>query len=115
NPFGNRQRTSPRSGITKAEAVYRFACILKSYRIETLADANSKAMNPRIREKITDIPGQASGLSFDYFLMLAGHTNVIKADRMICRFVASAVGRQSVSQAYARELLFAVLDSLRKQ
>src|SRR5690348_7810184 len=36
--FHNRQRTSPRGGILKAEAVFRFAKVLKQFGIEKYAD-----------------------------------------------------------------------------
>lgn len=102
--FRNRQRTSPRSGITKAEAVYRFAIALKSHEIETLKDVKKKGKQPALRAAITRIPGQNSGLSYNYFLMLAGDVDVVKADRMVRRFVDTALGR-SVSQDGAQELV----------
>src|SRR5205823_5748989 len=85
--FNNKQRTSPRSGITKAEAVYRFANVLKSHGIETLKDVKKKGKYPAVRAAITGIPGQGSGISYDYFLMLSGDVEVVKADRMLRRFV----------------------------
>ncbi|MGW0436770.1 hypothetical protein ACWDV4_30030 [Micromonospora sp. NPDC003197] len=37
------------------------------------------------------VPGQGSGLSWNYLLMLIGCPGV-RADRMDCRFVAAALG-----------------------
>jgi len=40
NVFDNRQRTSTRSGILKAEAVYRFSEVLQRFGIETFAECS---------------------------------------------------------------------------
>ena len=42
--------------------------------------------NELLEKKIKEIPGQKSGLSFKYFLMLVGNENLIKPDRMIIRY-----------------------------
>ncbi len=39
-----------------------------------------------IGRDIREITGQKSGISYDYFLMLAGNDNLIKPDRMINRY-----------------------------
>lgn len=93
--FRNRQRTSSRSGILKAEAVYRFAKALQSSGVETVAHAleATAADLERARDAVSAIRGQASGISFRYFLMLVGRTEIVKPDRMLIRFVAAALGR----------------------
>ena len=45
-----------------------------------------------MRAEVQQIPGQRSGISFTYFLMLAGSDDRVKPDRMIRRFVARASG-----------------------
>jgi hypothetical protein len=88
----NRQRTSSRSGILKAEAVLLEARHLREERIassEDLLRADPGKLDA-IRARWVSVPGQGSGLSLDYFLMLSGLPGV-KADRMIRRFVASAL------------------------
>ena len=57
------------------------------------------------------IPGQSSGLSWRYFLMLAGREDLVKPDRMIFRFLERVLGRpvgadeaQAMLTAAAREL-----------
>jgi hypothetical protein len=105
NPFDNRQRTSSRSGITKAEAVYRFALALHEFGIETLSNALSRGNDTALEQRIKSIPGQASGLSFSYFLILAGHRNFVKADRMVRRFVSAGIGRPRVSEDHAKWLI----------
>lgn len=104
----NRQRTSSRNGILKADAVNRVAQVLIDAGIATpqdLAQASPDQL-AEVRKCWTTIPGQGSGLSWDYFLMLAGRQGV-KADRMVRRFVADALGlaEPDVSQREAHSLI----------
>src|SRR5580698_3471081 len=71
--FRNRQRTSTRSGILKVEATYRFAKALQQFGIETFADVLKSGLRHDLQRAIKSIPGQGSGLSYAYFLMLAGN------------------------------------------
>ncbi len=112
--FGNRQRTSARSGILKAEAVNRFADVLRRHGVDRLGDTEDPARNAMIEREIRTIPGQASGISFGYFLMLAGSDNYVKADRMICRFVGSALGLGAAARpSDSARLLIAAAAMLR--
>ena len=108
--FQNRQRTSTRSGILKAEAVFRFATELQRARIEVLADA-AKIDTERLSEAIARIPGQSSLISFKYFLMLAGHQGLVKPDRMVIRFVETTLKRKSTA-VEAERLLLSALQAL---
>ncbi len=92
--FGNRQRTSSRSGILKAEAVRRFASALFAEGIDDFGDLSMERLAPAERT-VRQIPGQRSGISFDYFRMLAGDDQLIKPDRMVQRYVARAIGGSS--------------------
>jgi hypothetical protein len=96
NVFRNRQRTSTTSGILKAEAVFRFSTTLQRFGIETFEDTLKSGLREDLRWTIKGIPGQTSGLSFNYFLILAGNTDAVKADRMVTRFVAHAFGVRNV-------------------
>lgn len=112
--FGNRQRTSARSGILKAEAVTRFAEVLRRHGVERFGDTEDAGRNALIERDIRVIPGQGSGISFEYFLMLAGSDSYVKADRMICRFIGSVLGSGAVvTPAQARPLLIATAKALR--
>ena len=115
--FKNRRRTSSRNGILKAEAIYRFATILSINGIQTINDIRiaSNATIDAIESQIRTIPGQGSGISFSYFLMLSGDDNHMKIDRWLLRFVGDALGVASysnVTQAYAD--LLVVCDELKK-
>jgi len=97
----NRMRTATRNGFLKAEAVDHAAARLDELGIATAADlrhvvrrGSAEALE-RLERGWRSVPGQASGISFKYLLMLAGIEDV-KPDRMICRFVASAAGLDAV-------------------
>ncbi len=88
--YQNRQRTSPRNSILKAEAVYRFAKTLAQFGAETLPDLPRIQGFPDFETEIKTIPGQRSGISLQAFYMLAGDENTIKPDRMVARFIEQA-------------------------
>ncbi|MEI4270876.1 hypothetical protein TEK04_03985 [Klenkia sp. LSe6-5] len=89
----NRSRTSTRSGILKADAVIRCARALVAAGIESAADLRSAPHAKRAAAETgwREVPGQRSGISWRYVLLLAGVPEV-KPDRMITRFVAKATG-----------------------
>lgn len=117
----NNQRTSTRSGILKSEAVLREAHVLAKHGVWTSRDlraARQAGRLPEIKSEWQSVPGQRSGISWSYFLMLArvlpgdGDTDTradhplptgldsdpdeaisgVKPDRMIKRYVASTIG-----------------------
>ena len=85
--FKNKQRTSTKNGILKAEAVSLVAKVLVDSTIENFSDTEDETKTASAREGVVRIPGQGSGISFDYFLMLAGRDEAVKSDRMIRGFV----------------------------
>jgi hypothetical protein len=111
----NRQRTSARGGILKAEAVRLAAGVLVAAGIATPQElaAASPGELAAVRDRWMKVAGQRSGISWDYFLMLSGSQGV-KADRMVCRFVAQALGvdELSVSPRQAHALVTAVAAHL---
>ena len=109
---GNRQRTSSRSGILKAEAVLRVARCLKVSGIEDFPDIREPGKVSIARSAISNIPGQGSGTSFDYLLMMAGDDGYVKADRMICRFVAAAAGLPAVTPTEAQPAVVGACKAL---
>ena len=91
--YKNRCRTSTgKSSILKSDAVLRFAEVLKSMGVEYLQDLQRLIGNEELERKIKGIPGQTSGISLDYFYMLAGDDTYVKADRMMFRFFNDAIG-----------------------
>lgn len=100
----NRQRTSTTNGILKAEAVLRFGRVLQQHGCRYLQDAAGMAADTTLEREVCAIPGQRSGLSFHYFLMLAGSDDLVKPDRMVTRFLTTVLQR-SVTQREAQHLL----------
>lgn len=112
---GNRQRTSTRAGILKADATVAFAQALVADGIDCFADLVDDDKVNRAETAVRRIPGQGSGISFDYFLMLGGDESGVKPDRMICRFVASALGREAITPLEARATLLRACAVIRNE
>lgn len=112
--FGNRQRTSPRNGILKAEAVKQFAIVLNRNGIQVLEDLKSGKIPAKVEQEIKAIPGQSSGLSLRYFYMVSGANHLIEPDRMIFRFVQSALV-QTITPEMAQQLLMKVSALLKNE
>jgi hypothetical protein len=110
--FANRQRTSPKNGILKSEAVLQFASVLQRHHVDYLQDMKSDK-SALFESEIRAIPGQKSGVSLQYFQMLAGSDELVKPDRMILRFLESALGRP-VAVADAKPLLTGAVGHLRQ-
>ena len=91
--FQNRQRTSTRNGILKADAVLRVSQLLHSHAVEYLQDVAKVIENKDFEAEFRAIPGQTSGISLRYFYMLVGSDDYVKPDRMIARFIRSATNR----------------------
>jgi hypothetical protein len=118
NNVFNRQRTSTKNGILKSAASYRFALALQSLNIETYQDLESFASVEvgleELRSKVIQIPGQKSGISFSYFLMLSGDDQSIKPDRRVFKFISDAVGREINSPSVATRLMLAATNCLKE-
>ena len=83
----NRQRTSSRNGILKAEACELVAKVFESHGINTLSDFNNYDNKDALDKDILAVHGQSSGVMLRYLYMLSGDDKRIKPDRMIQRFV----------------------------
>ncbi len=92
--FQNRQRTSVRNGILKAEAVLHFAHAVAKHGGDYIEDVDILLSDDRFAEAVKQIPGQRSGISLRYFFMLAGNDDYVKPDRMIERFILAGIGRK---------------------
>ncbi len=106
--FQSKWLTSSRGGILKAEAVHRFATELLDSGVNTYGDLRDRGKLKLAERKVREIRGQASGLSFKYFLMLTGDEDYVKPDRHVRRFVNDALGldwRHLISEERAEELV----------
>lgn len=61
-------------------------------------------ISPNFESKIKEIKGQKSGISLQYFYMLAGNDKLIKPDRMVIRYIESIV-KQQIPQKYCQIIL----------
>lgn len=94
--FRNKQRTSTRSGILKSEAVLLFCKALNEAGINHFTDLDQEERREYAEAMILGLPGQSSGIAFDYFMMLAGDDNLIKPDRMVQRYVGNALSLATI-------------------
>jgi hypothetical protein len=80
--------------------------------MDTSADILKSSLRNDPRKAIKAIPGQGRGLSYAYFLMLAGNQDGVKADRWshgLCR----RFGGRSISPEKAEELVRSASRMLR--
>lgn len=109
--YKNRQRTSSKNGILKADAVNELLKLLQQNKIEYLQDVEKVKDLPDFEAEFKAIKGQRSGVSFKYFLMLTGSNHLIKPDRMIIRFLIAATGKE-FSRDECQEILTNVTKAL---
>ena len=109
----NRQRTSSRNGILKAQAVLDCAKVFQKNRIEDLQSFNDK-MNSDIEKEFLKIKGQSSGISLKYLKMLCGDENNLKPDRHIVNFL-DAHFSISVNKDNAGMIMKTILGELAKR
>ncbi len=113
--IGNRRPTSTSPGAPlKADAIYRLANNLVDAGTDTAEAFRSAVANGRADELKSlwrSTPGQRSGITWEYALMLLGVPGV-KADRMVVRYVARALERPTldVSPVEAAELVRGVAE-----
>ncbi len=111
--IGNRNRTSTHAGAPlKGAAIRDAALALTAEGINTAASLREAAEDAGrlacVEAAWRAVPGQRSGITWHYVQMLAGIPGV-KPDRMICRFVADALGmpRRAVTTGFALRTLTA--------
>ena len=114
-PLTNRQNTSTRGGIRKADAVLRYIHVFRSHGVKDLGDAivlfgddeRFAAVNADLRK----VPGEgAHAVRRDYLWMLIGQDDLIKPDRMVLRwFRRHGV---TVDPVGARDLIAALVPAV---
>lgn len=89
----NRQNTSTRGGIRKADAVIQYAEVLREHGVLTLDDSR-RLLNDTVRlgaveSALRKIPGEGgAGVRRGYLWMLIGDQDTVKPDRMVLRWLA---------------------------
>jgi len=92
--FHNNQYThSWQNAPLKAEAVVRFAQVLRKYDIDYFQDLATKYNDANLEKELDDIPGQSKNVSIAYFFLLSGSDDFIKADRRVRRFVGKSINK----------------------
>ncbi len=109
----NKQRTSTRNGILKAEAVLLWAELMDKFEIQTLQDFNTK-YSLILEQELKKIPGQSSGISLAYLRMLAGNDNFVKPDRHIIKFLSNCVDK-NVEVPAVQKLMEDIVSELSKE
>ena len=93
-----------RCPVLKSENVRLAAIELCRIGIETLQDAAPGAGRAEdIKSALLPLPG-VGHRTVNMFLMYAGHYDIVKGDRRLCRFTARALGRRKVSADEAEHL-----------
>jgi hypothetical protein len=108
----NRQRTSTRGGILKADAVLRHIAVFREHHVDSMQDAlalfSDAERFARVDDALRLIPGEGGyGVRRNYLWMLIGQDDLIKPDRMVLRWL----GRQGVKTdpAGARDIITAIV------
>jgi len=115
--IGNRNKTSTRAGAPlKAEAIRLAAEVLSSGGIADTAKLRAAVDTPKLENVKSEwlrLPGQRSGITWRYMLMLAGVPGV-KPDRMIIRFVEDTLTlpRRRVTSGFAADAILATAEKL---
>lgn len=100
----------------KAEVIEKAASMLVGFGIDTVGDfkdhvAKSPQSNP-VHTAWKKLPSQSSGITYNYMLILTGLPSV-KPDRMVLRFLGTALGEHSpLTPQRAVELITATASSL---
>lgn len=108
----NRQRTSTRGGILKADAALRHIAAFRKHDVETMQDGLALFWDParfdKVDKALRSIPGEGSyGIRRNYLWMTIGEADLIKPDRMVLRWL----GRHGVKTdpAGARDIIAALV------
>lgn len=112
--FRNRNRTSPQKGILKSEAVYMFAKVLQEYGVNYFQDLSKIQNSDSFKEDILQIPGQKSGISLQYFFMLASDNDFIFPSRYLIAFLSNVL-EKNISPKKTIQLLNASYKILQNE
>lgn len=111
----NHQRTSTKNGILKTAAFIQWLDILELYRIQTYQDFHKHWTDSNLEKDLRAVRGQKSGISTDYFYMLAGNTGDVKVDRHILAFTRIATGDGRVSATTVKDLFRSAVKELQPE
>ena len=114
----NRQRTSTRGGIRKADAVLQHVAVFRDHKVETMQDALALFSNTERFDQVDTalrlIPGEGGyGIRRNYLWMTIGQDDLIKPDRMVLRWLE----RHDIKTdpAGARDIIAAIVPLVSRQ
>lgn len=110
--FKNKQRTSSRKGILKAEACYLVAKVFEGHKINTLDDFRKYTDRHTLDKDILSIKGQSSGIMLKYLYMLAGDSKEAKPDRHMANFIRGIYPHISMSTKHHDEIKTIMKDAV---
>jgi len=110
--FCNKQRTSTRSGILKAEAVYLWAKVFERYGIEVFQDVIK--IDEEIEKEILSIKGQKNDISLSYFYMASGNDDSCTSSRHMLRFISEALQRDVKDVSEVQKIMHDAATILKK-
>ncbi len=113
--FQNRQRTSTRNGILKAEAVREAARLLVTYGVSYFQDIPHVIDSREFIQAFRSLRGQGSGTSLTYFWMLTGSESLAKPDRQILRYLSRILTRPLATSEEAIILLQRAVEVLKPE
>ncbi|UGU30619.1 hypothetical protein LT350_29570 [Mycolicibacterium smegmatis] len=111
----NRQNTSTRGGIRKADAALRHADVFRAHGVDDLGDAialfGDDERFAAVNADLRTIPGEgANAVRRDYLWMLIGQDDIIKPDRMVLRWFRHQ--GVTVDPVGARDLIAALVPAV---
>ncbi len=106
--YQNRTMSSAARGVTKAEAVLRFAEALHAQQATTPQQALSLQGKAQFEGRIRQIPGQGTSMALTFFYMLAGNRNLVRLDAKITRLVTKVTGYAMYPKLAQHNVLTAV-------
>ena len=110
--FKNKQRTSSRKGILKAEACYHVAEVFEKHKINTLDDFRKYTKKPELDKDILAVKGQSSGIMLKYLYMLAGDAKEAKPDRHMANFIKGIYPHISIATKHHDEIKKIMKDAV---
>lgn len=111
----NRQNTSTRGGIRKADAVLRHIHVCRSHGVEDMGDAialfGDEERFAAVNADLRKVPGEGGhAVRRDYLWMLIGQDDLIKPDRMVLRWFRHH--GVTVDPVGARDLIAALVPAV---
>ena len=108
----NHQRTSTKNGIQKTVSFIQWLDILELYGIQDYQDFHKHWTDTNLERDLRTVRGQKSGISTDYFYMLAGNICDVRVDRHLMAFTHAATEDYHLSATTVKDLFKSAVKEL---